>query len=394
MNPFIPSERPAAATGAAFLMPESPVAEEGTDNFTSFLERKGMVEPKRERRKEEENGESTPIPTWIPFAVLQRQVPAPETQPLGSVAPRASGLLEPPHPAGPLQIQHGEVPSAQASQQKELPTIETQPASGQGLALEGFTPVTEAESAVVSLTSVLPLRAPQAGQKVSGMAVAQQDSMLSRSEKPNEIAAGPEQNLPEASFFALDVEFSAASIQPVPVRLPREQRGEPLAPLANQTDLPPPEMPIEQVLGPAPVAEIDFSLVDSIKEHIQFLRAGSADSLELTLNPNPETELFLHVEKVDGQISILVRLEKGNFADLEFQWPQLQQTLAVQGIKLDNLATGSGLGSFSAHDQQGSNQPEPSEVVPPSGHPNFPQQQKNENQRHAATPASGWQSWA
>ena len=400
MNPVIRPERPGSNPGAASLLPEFALLEGGRTEFNSLLttehpiasaESREKAEPEKEKGKEEAEILESPFAglVWQPLPELMRGSGINSSFGGGfthkAPAPQVAGLPSDASPSG----------AADGSQKQ--PGVHGSVAEKGAFTLAGFTSVPE-ESSQFSADPPLSLNIAEARQKLSGMAAAQQELMLSRSQKSNEIAAQTEQILPEARFFTLDVEFSTASLQPVPMRIPAEQEGQPGIPelpaLAIQTELPPASGGVGQVLEPTPAGEIDFSLVDAINDHIQFLRAGGDDSLELSLTPDPETELFLRLQKVDGEIFVQVRMDRGNFAELEFQWPQLQQTLASQGIKLENLAT-SQFGN-SSQGQQNPNEtpPEGSLLQPTRGG------ERNSTKSPTTAPAGNalsstrWQRWA
>jgi len=77
-------------------------------------------------------------------------------------------------------------------------------------------------------------------------------------------------------------------------------------------------------------------LQNMTREVAQFKRFN-AESMAVVLKPDAQTEIFLHLASRNGQIEIQARFERGDFASLNGQWAQLQQTLAQQGVRLSNL---------------------------------------------------------
>lgn len=368
MNATIRPDRSGVNAGAGSLLPGFAAPQTQAAEFSSVLSDQipGVSpiedqEPEGEEKKQEEDGEAT----VSPFASVFWQPPSLEIKP--ALNPPPASTSTEPLPGADAVLNGTPVIEATRPPEVELPEA---PAGEQvkNSLLELLTPVSEETEFIEPVLQLLP-KPMEARQKGSGMRAAQQEFMLSRSQKANEIAAATGQELPEARFFALDVEFSAALLQPAPMRIPLKQEGPgiPVLPsLPLQTELPSVSGSPAQALEGTPVREIDFSLIDSINEHIQFLRAGTNDSIEVSLSPDSETELFLRIQKIDGEISVQVRLDRGNFADLEFQWPQLQQTLAAQGIKLEELGTSNSNSGLSAHDQRESSQPEREDRTEPA----------------------------
>lgn len=66
-------------------------------------------------------------------------------------------------------------------------------------------------------------------------------------------------------------------------------------------------------------------------------REGAA--LEVTIKPDAGTELSLHIRFHAGQIEARAVCQRGDHAALQSNWPELQEKLARQGIKLSGLET-------------------------------------------------------
>jgi hypothetical protein len=80
-------------------------------------------------------------------------------------------------------------------------------------------------------------------------------------------------------------------------------------------------------------------LQNMTREVAQFKRFN-AESMAVVLKPDAHTEIFLHLASRNGQMEIQARFERGDFASLNGQWNQLQQTLSQQGVRLSNLQEG------------------------------------------------------
>ena len=393
MNPAIRPDRPGVNAGTSALLPGFTSPEGEAPKFNALLQEHVVPDalPRDEPPKGEGDHNCGQMADLSPLAALLWQPPPAELK------------IVPSHPS-PESTAWGMIDAERSGNGETTPpgtSPETSPASDQvqenaSTPLEGFTAVTDQEAETVRPIASEALKPASPREKLSGMTVAQQELMLSRSQKANEIAATAGQELPLARFFALDVEFSAVPLQPVPLRIPVKQEGPgfPILPaMPLQTELPQLTEGLEQVVQPAPAVEIDFSLVDSINEHIQFLRAGADDSLEVSLSPDAETELFLRIEKVAGEILVQVRLDRGNFAELEFQWPHLQQMLAGQGIKVEDLATSSGTASQNHSNPERSERDEPSASSAPSDSRASTQTVTKPSTSHDV-PSDRWQRWA
>jgi flagellar hook-length control protein FliK len=66
-------------------------------------------------------------------------------------------------------------------------------------------------------------------------------------------------------------------------------------------------------------------------------REGAA--LEVTIKPDAGTELSLHIRFHAGQIEARAVCQRGDYAALQSDWPELQERLSRQGIKLSGLET-------------------------------------------------------
>src|SRR5262249_14177372 len=67
------------------------------------------------------------------------------------------------------------------------------------------------------------------------------------------------------------------------------------------------------------------------------LRQHSRGSVAVILRPGAQTQLHLHLAQRNGEMEASVRCERGNFQQLNALWPQLQETLAGQRVRLAPL---------------------------------------------------------
>ena len=67
------------------------------------------------------------------------------------------------------------------------------------------------------------------------------------------------------------------------------------------------------------------------------VKKHGSDSMAVVLRPDAETELFVHLTRRDGQVEATVRCERGDTQHLGALWPQLQEALAQQKVRLAPL---------------------------------------------------------
>lgn len=401
--PFPLASDQAAAKGATlFSRRSNPPGNSSTPEFGDVL--KSELEEKRIAEKERKEAEASNLFGVAPSAihVLQQEISVPfpesssETEP-GLNLPRdidAANLLDPPH-AG--RAGEAEKPSATPLQ----------------LALEGLKLAEQKLPSALERVSLPPEQfagiAPDPAKKASGMLAAQGHSMLSTSPKPEETA--PEQNLilSSDSFEAL----SALSIErPILVRAAAPLREATLHPdleLADFTALDPMTPEWSSFEGISETTEThsanpseSIEIAQAIRGHVQLLKSSGHEKLDVVLRPDANTELRLHVEKVNGQILVQARCDRGDFARLDANWSAVQQTLANQGVRVDSLQHGSNLQNQqhwnqSAFQQQSSaDQKRDHNFIErkiATSIPTQPAQPARQPVGHR-TSGRGWQSWA
>ncbi|MGZ8921310.1 MAG: hypothetical protein ACXW3L_10020, partial [Limisphaerales bacterium] len=141
-----------------------------------------------------------------------------------------------------------------------------------------------------------------------------------------------------------------------------------------------------------------IEIAQAIRTHVQFLKSSGQEKLDVVLRPDANTELRLHVEKVNGQILVQARCDRGDFARLDANWNAIQQTLANQGVRVESLQHG-------AHFQNQENRNQSPSAFQQQSHserkqePNFIEQKiaPPKATRSSATSSAtvrGWQSWA
>jgi hypothetical protein len=77
-----------------------------------------------------------------------------------------------------------------------------------------------------------------------------------------------------------------------------------------------------------------------VRREVALVRQHSSDSMAVVLRPDAETELLVHFTRRDGQVEAFIRCERGNAQQLGALWPQLQESLAQQRVRLAPLQEG------------------------------------------------------
>ena len=108
------------------------------------------------------------------------------------------------------------------------------------------------------------------------------------------------------------------------------QTGRPV----SRIDRSAPDSPVAPGLEAARTVE---QLSGLVMRETAVLKQHTPDSMAVVLRPDANTELFLHLTQRDGQIEASVRCERGNFDQLNALWPQLQESLAGQKVRLTPL---------------------------------------------------------
>ncbi len=88
---------------------------------------------------------------------------------------------------------------------------------------------------------------------------------------------------------------------------------------------------------PGASASISEKILLQISQHTAELRDLKSDSMTVVLRPDAETEIYLRFRAKEGQIEVAARLDRGDSESLRSHWPQMQQALQQQGIRLGSL---------------------------------------------------------
>ena len=166
----------------------------------------------------------------------------------------------------------------------------------------------------------------------------------------------------------------------------------------------------QAVRGPEAARTVE-QLSGLVMRETAVLQQHTPDSMAVVLRPDANTELFLHLTQRDGQIEASVRCERGNFDQLNALWPQLQESLAGQKVRLAPLqestepqrdsqgASGHPM-NFSESEQRSRRQSMPEDdstsdrpsSAPPSTVSLHPERRRSGTRPTASRP--GWETWA
>ena len=82
-------------------------------------------------------------------------------------------------------------------------------------------------------------------------------------------------------------------------------------------------------------------LVEGVRRAVENATAGlkriEGNSVAVEIRPDENTQLALHVKLHQGRFEVQAVLERGDFAAFSAEWPQLQNRLAEQGVRLASL---------------------------------------------------------
>lgn len=78
-------------------------------------------------------------------------------------------------------------------------------------------------------------------------------------------------------------------------------------------------------------------LTEMILNEVQVFRQAKSDYVEVLLKPDHHTEIYLQFRLRNGEVEASARCQQGDIHALSAQWPQLQQTLSHQGVRLTDL---------------------------------------------------------
>jgi hypothetical protein len=419
MNSSPVSDSSAAANAAVasnVLGFQNPAPEDGAETFGNLLaqvveqndpDESDPVEATTFPIESEEEKEPDPVLISAPLIFFS---PPPEIKPL----PTPEVEVSAPEIEPELSVCNAPVPTEQKADSTQVvesvrpkdekalddakaakPTLTKSEEKSEKLPLKGLESITSKETQLLEIEQVKrPELPPQAAPAPSGGTVAaKQANAMENSQKSAEIAPTIEQKMPVG-------EHSRRA-------LPVEARFETAGFIANTFDGAKSEFSIE-----APAPEISTrpleaaELVETIRTEVANLRQRGDATMTLALRPDNGTELKLEMRVArDGTIHASVRCERGDFQTLNAQWPHLQQSLAAQGIRVNDLANPGQSQNHHNHDSshaqnfdRGNNsqhrQQQPGADFEEELAASTPRYPTNNSFKTAAAPSRRWQSWA
>jgi hypothetical protein len=177
---------------------------------------------------------------------------------------------------------------------------------------------------------------------------------MNRSAKKARFAELPEQNLPGAP---LSSERSASLKAPVPNRAIGEEFR-----ISETNSLSGGLADLLVKAGQDTTTAKDLSQVRSasherlfhlVETQAQLARENKMERVSVVLRPDEQTEIVLRLRVQDGQVQAHARCERGDFANLNSGWTDLQRSLLECGVKLDALSSG-GVEMTGDHTSRGS----------------------------------------
>jgi hypothetical protein len=395
--PFPLASDKAAVAGAA-LFPKPSDSTEGSAEFHEVLD--SEIEERKDEKREPKNPEACAAYVVVPAVIqLLQEIPlavpsqaATATQPVSIESASTAPPVPEPETATSDTVE-GERKTDENSTNGSAPLIKTLKPAEHKLPT-AFERVGE-KVAEFAETKAEPAKITR------GTVGAQEASMLSA--KPESEETAPKQNLLLATQ-----NFEASSFeQPITIKSAVTARE------STKRDIEFSELPAadsvvpewssfegltesQDIQAPQPVKGIEVA--EAIRTHVQLLKSSGQEKLEVVLRPDAQTELRLHVEKVNGQVLVQARCDRGDIARLESNWSAIQQTLANQGVRVEALQHGANLQHQSRDWNHSSGSPNQQST---RDHEKIFVEQKIESPKgtrpkptRANAAVRGWQSWA
>lgn len=347
-------------------------------------------------------------------ASLLFQVPPLEIKGVDASAPPIAPKAEATRPVSGTEIGSEQAPSqvsmegSREAPRIEQPSVESRFLPAEGVQVPEFRPIAAvAEQNVPSVAGKALLseeqiseKGPEPAKKSNGMVAAQPPLMLMTSQH-DEKALQAEQKLALKHFEGASFE-QPIRVQPLQENsLPDERSGfsEGLTVTGELAQAPRFEV-VSGEIEVQPVRPIEpVTVVEEIRRHVELLKSSTTEKLDVVLRPDAQTELRLQVEKVNGQIHVQVRCDRGDFASLEAHWGTIQNTLTAQGIRVEPLQQGNGAqlqqnGSHSSQNFSGKHSNEREERAAISIEQEFTNREATRSKTSRSSAGRGWQSWA
>lgn len=75
-----------------------------------------------------------------------------------------------------------------------------------------------------------------------------------------------------------------------------------------------------------------------VTREVRLFKRAADDLVEVVLTPDAKTQISLRLQWRDGQVEVQARCDTGDYRTLNGNWPQLQASLAGQGVRLSHLS--------------------------------------------------------
>ena len=210
----------------------------------------------------------------------------------------------------------------------------------------------------------------------------------------DETSGAARQNLP--SFG--DTEDSARNHQePSAVKA---KDGKPASVASNET------VPLVLPVTPERLADLPDStsekgnsassraVMRTVENLAEDLRQGNAVSMVVTLKPDADTHISLHVKQHGGHLEAIAVLERGDFKSLSTEWNHLQTRLAKRGIRLAPLVANGARSSDSGSNTSSSRQQNQNPLAGESTAPAETTRAAGKSAKHTAKPPVATEWWA
>jgi hypothetical protein len=291
-----------------------------------------------------------------------------------------------------------EIPLPTVSSDTEMrvadpPPIEKGSAISSAALLKQLCPVAQGEQPMK--VEEIAGKTPFIDQKTDGMPAAKEHAMLLIMEKSAEEGSIEQQQAPLLSEAgAGENRDLSLHLAPRAIRWAdsaRSQSNEVFAPQSVFSDDLRTDAPAEELTR---VEAPKLPVTDLIREHVRVLRVSQQHELQVVLRPDADTELFLHIRNVDGEVRLQARCERGDFAWLDSQWGAIQQSLSAQGVRVEPLESAfraqNGFSGFNGHSPGSRHEPHRPEPLM-----DIPKRAKSVSQPNRGNVRGrGWQTWA
>jgi len=324
--------------------------------------------------------------TLTPLALLLAQRTGATTE--GKAAAGAPEM--PTDTAGQETIIPGSSRAGSAAQPTAKPG---DPASVAGSPPAPVAPAAHAQLAEASRASSAET-APAPPLPAGGTSVASLNSQMNMAQDMNKTSGQEEQNLPPAPATApwLAEQAGPRALSASHTSTSGDTASALAAFVQPATEAGRATEPVAHVAPVDPTAKVLALMAGAV---VQFRQTG-ADDFEVSLQPDPDTEIRLRVSLGISGVEMQAELRRGDAAALAARWPDLQERLAQQGIKLAALTEGDassgGFGQdsgFASPRQQPEAEGEaaPFATTTTTAHPNPAAPTRPSHAR-------GWETWA